>query len=127
MSHRYSIKYVIQTDFGKDDKGHTLEEIMKDKAENEEIGACDAFIFTSIIRPPEGGISMQLHGVDGQLPSKQLASSEVFKIWSMMSSTLAEDVELPEWQRFVCMDAFKKVCQMIEMAKAHSEKKLEAH
>lgn len=86
----------------------TREEIKDRLNTGEEIGACDAFIFVSIIRngfePYEGEKSFAFTSRDGfkdELNAK-IPSIEYFQVLTALADVLITDETIPDWQRHIC-------------------------
>jgi hypothetical protein len=73
-------------------------------------GGCDAMMVVSIIRGPDGAVSHAFPSRDGDT-GEELAPIELFKAWSALAHTLAEQADLPAWQKAIARDAFERVRQ----------------
>lgn len=106
-NHQYRLFYGV-ADGGEDEKH--LKERFGDDLGNY-IGACDAFIFASILYLEDGSYSLQYFSQDGRNNGKELNSNEIFKAWILLASNLMEKKDLPEWKRMLAemtLDGFKK-------------------
>lgn len=97
--HVYRIRYSVQ-------HGHFT------KADLRGDGGCDAMLVVSIIRGPDGSVSYAFPSRDGET-GEELAPVELFKAWSMLAHQLAEQPELPDWQRSIAVDAFAGVRETV--------------
>jgi hypothetical protein len=76
----------------------------------EGFGACDAVLFCSIIYPADGGLSIYFIGVDGRKDGEiqeNLEDREWFKVWTLLSSRLAESKTLSPDRKNICREAFE--------------------
>lgn len=101
MSYKYKIRYDYNVEYK--EEGFTKDEAGKK-------GLADALIFCSVLYPPDGSLSHLWGSTDGKEP---LSSNEIFKAFSTLASLLSEDKNLDEWQRYICKEAFDKVCEVI--------------
>ena len=104
----YALKYDITLDFN-DGKGFTREELQEMQDEGQDIGACDQLMLCSVISPSGEGFSLQIATYDGQNLGGPMKESEIFKIWSLLSSAISEDDSFTNWQRLIAKRAFESV------------------
>lgn len=78
----------------------------------EGFGACDAVLFCSIIYPADGSLSIYFIGVDGRKEGEiqeNLEDIEWFKVWTLLSSRLADSKTLGPDQKNICREAFESM------------------
>jgi hypothetical protein len=85
MEYKYSLRYELhheakENGFNKDDI-------------NEDQGLCDAFLFVSMIKMPEGGYSEHFISCDGRT-DKQLTDRDLFKHFCLLAMSLSESENL---------------------------------
>jgi len=74
----------------------------------EDIGATDAAIVISMLYPPDGSFSMALSTLDGRT-GKEVDDNELFKVWSMLSKTLAESKTLGPGKKAFASQVFEEI------------------
>lgn len=75
------------------------------------IGGCDALVLVSIIRdaqPHNGAKSFARISVDGYT-GEACPDTEVFQAFSAMAEALSESSNIPEWQKEIATDVFRKI------------------
>lgn len=115
----YALKYKISFDTNNNNgfKKREVEDFTKDDPDT---GAADALLLYSIIKPKSGEFSIAMLSVDGQNEGKPLSEIDLFKVWSLMASSLSKQAK-HEWQRFIAEEAFNKVRQVIASGKSRGE------
>ncbi len=53
------------------------------------IGAADALLIASLLRPPDGSLSVSFLNADPSTPDGRLDADEQFKVWVMLAANLA--------------------------------------
>jgi hypothetical protein len=91
--YKYSMRYTLKPEAKKD--GFTKEDAMKG------VGLCDAYLFVSILRPPDGSYSEYFFSNDGQKNGEELTDRDLFKHFCMLTMKLCKSENLIEWQKFV--------------------------
>ncbi len=104
MEHKYKIKYDIKYEVGN---------FSKDDIKESGSGGIDDFVLFSIIYPEDGSYSQTHFSLDGRT-GEVLYRNELWKLWSTLSSLLAESDELPYWKRFISETAFEMVRDVIK-------------
>jgi hypothetical protein len=75
-------------------------------------GACDAVLFCSMIYPKDGSFSVYFIGVDGRKEGEiqeNLEDIEWFKVWTLLSSRLADSKTLSPDRKNICREAFESM------------------
>lgn len=104
--HKYRIKYDIKVDCG---------EFTRDEIKKEGVGGCDAFIFFSIIYPEDGSYSQTFYSSDGRNEGRALGSSELWKVWAMMTKNLVDRKDdLPEWKYLIADSTMEMIWEMMK-------------
>lgn len=78
------------------------------KRQEEGFGACDAMLVASIIYPEDGSYSLQFMSQDGRT-GEDLTDLEMFKVWSMLSSRLAQSATLDPGRKMLCRVTFETI------------------
>jgi hypothetical protein len=89
----------------------TKKEMLEDPKRQDE-GAADAFVFVSILYPPDGSLSTMIFARDGR-NGKVLDDLEVFKVWTMIAKQLSESKSLSFNKQVFCQHVFKSIQQAI--------------
>lgn len=97
MTEKYAIKYNIDIQIH-EGEGFSKEDILREVKDNPNLGACDSIIFTSILKPKEGGFGAQSYCFDGKSKGKY-NPFDVFKAWLLLSYSLSKDKRLPDKHR----------------------------
>lgn len=119
-NHRYRLTYDVQPQ----PKGLLKEEVPKGKS------AADAIMMASIIYPEDGSLSVLFISRDGRpeaAPSHELAPHEIFKIWGMLASRLANNPALAAGQRALCESVWNVICEVVRGQKAEAEEPGSVH
>ena len=98
-------KYKIRYDFNVE---HKEEGFTKDEAG--EKGLADAIIICSVLYPEDGSLSHLWSSTNGK---ENLSSKELFKAFATLANMLSERKDIDDWQRYICKEAFEKVCEVI--------------
>ncbi len=99
--HKYKIRYDASIEYR--EEGFT-------KDEADEKGLTDALIICSVLYPEDGSLS---HLWLSDTGNGKMSSVEIFKAFSSLACMLSKDETLHDWQRYICEEAFNKVCQII--------------
>lgn len=100
MSHRYKMQYkAVHLP-----EGITGEQARADAMEG--LGSCDAMLLASIIYPEDGTLSILFIGYDGRT-NAELEDIEWFKVWTMLTSRLANSKTLSAEKRTFCSTVFE--------------------
>lgn len=100
MTQKYKITYKFERG------GVTKAEL--DARKDDELGACDAFLFCGVVEGPGGATNTLLVGADGRgEEATSMSADEIFKIWSLLAKRLADDPKLGEGRRRLCADVFE--------------------
>ena len=65
-------------------------------------GACDAFVFVSMLYQEDGSYSQQVATFDGRDRGEPLAPEELFKVWCLLATELSGREDLSEGRRDLC-------------------------
>ncbi len=101
--HKDKLRYKFETEPGE----WTKKDLTPDH------GMCDAFMFVSILYPADGSLSTQFSSVDGRNNGKMLEPKELFKMWIMLASNLAQLEGLDNARREFARMTFEAFCQMV--------------
>lgn len=85
MSKKYCLVYELGIAESLDE-GFSHDYVTKKAKENRDIGACDALLLASVVRPEEGGLSVDFHYKDPKMQGK--TDLELFKIWVLLGNSL---------------------------------------
>jgi hypothetical protein len=69
-------------------------------------GACDAFLFASVMNAPDGGNSVQFSSLDGQTKAP-LSFKETYDIWVRLAHALMNDLQGALGFRMLCQFVFE--------------------
>jgi hypothetical protein len=74
-------------------------------------GACDAFVFLSLLYPEDGSFSLKLITLDGRKGGEfpVMDSDEVWKCWAVLASMLSRDKTLHTEKREFCDLIFETI------------------
>ena len=100
MSYKYKMKYNLDNKAGE----YTKEQLIESGD-----GGCDAFIFVSMLFPPNGSFSCVVMGRDGRKESGELDDIDMHRVWLSMASHLSESKNIPDFHRFLAKQAFKSM------------------
>jgi hypothetical protein len=78
----------------------------------DEHGACTALVFASLVYPSDGSFSALVGSMDGRTGEK-LPAAEVWKTWTLMAKSLADDPTLSPNKRMLCQQVFDIVREAI--------------
>lgn len=100
--HDYRLSYSFEAD-----AGHFTKEQLKASGR----GGTDAWLFASILYPADGSLSVQFASRDGRSESGKddLDDTEWFKVWSMLTSRLAQSETLSAAKRDFCQAVFMSI------------------
>lgn len=90
--YKYSMRYTLLPENKKD--GFTKEDATDEK------GLCDAYLFVSMLSPPDGSYSELFMSHDGKT-NKELTDRDLFKHFGILTMRLARSENLLAWQKFV--------------------------
>jgi hypothetical protein len=90
--HKYRIKYEFTPEYG---------EFSGEEVKRANRGGCDAIIFHSILYPEDGTFSCKTFSIDGRKGGDDLSAIELFKVWMLLGSQLAESEELDQARRYM--------------------------
>src|SRR4051812_21388254 len=96
-------RYKLSYDVKHDTSGFTKEDLQREGR-----GGCDALIVHSIIRPADGSYSLASLSIDGD-HGGEVTIDEVFKVWTMLASTLADCDALTPGKRTLCQHVITAV------------------
>jgi hypothetical protein len=108
--HRYPLSYTLK----REDPPLT-----KDQIDTNEIGASDAVVILSMIYPEDGSFSLAIDSLDGRT-GDEVTDNELWKVWTMMASRLAESKTLSESKRSLAQELFACVATAIRAATAEA-------
>jgi hypothetical protein len=101
-------KYKIKLPMGPPQYG----EFPKSEFNRENTCGCDAFMYVSLLFPPDGSLSVVFAGMDGRT-QKDLGDNERWKIWLLLAKELSESEELSETKRAFCGGVFKVISEIL--------------
>lgn len=87
-------------------------------------GATDALIVFSLLYPEDGSFSTFFWSHDGRNGGEELDDSEIWKVWMMLTSRLANSKTLKGWKKQICistMDLIRRCMFSTEKDMLHGE------
>lgn len=104
-SHVYRTQYKLEPEHGE----FSAKEIKEKK-----LGGCDAFLFFSLIFPEDGSYSQTFFSFDGRNEGKALNSSDLWKVWAMMSKNLMDRKnDLSPAKYFIAEATFEMIKELL--------------
>jgi hypothetical protein len=99
---KWNMTYSLKVE--RKENGYSRKEVEKLSEQDEYLGACDALIFISIVRPAWGGKSILIIDKDGDLSQKRVPDYEMFMVMLTMAKKLLESDSLHLWQLVLCRE-----------------------
>jgi len=111
---KYALQYTFNI-FDNNGNGYTIQEATKINEDDKDFGFTDAFMCSSIIRPEEGGLSIEFFSRDGQNDNQELSSREYFKVWCSLCNFIieTEDGTCFDWQTKILKDCLEIVREKV--------------
>jgi hypothetical protein len=95
---------------------HRPEGIPREQIERDGLGAADAVILISIIRPEDGSLSTVITSLEGAT-GQEISDIELFKAWTLMAKRLSESKTLEPGKKALAGNVFEDVRQAILRAR----------
>lgn len=105
MKTKYKLKYIFSSE-SNNGEGFEREEIIKAADENPNIGACDTYMFISIINHDCGSKSM--NWFSGDVKNKEecsISNEDLFTVWAFLGKQIAER-DGKDWQKEIAEKAY---------------------
>lgn len=99
--YKYSLRYTLDSEVKK-------QGFEKKDAIDENHGLCDAYLFVSMIRPPDSSYSECFISHDSAT-DKELTDRDLFKHLCMLTMKLSKSESLLAWQKFVV----STICELL--------------
>lgn len=80
-------------------------------------GACHSIIVHSMLYQPDGSFSLLTVGTDGR-NDRDVEPNEMFKVWTLMASELADYDQLSPNKREFCKVVFESIADAIKKERA---------
>lgn len=105
----YALRYQWNTEFRKE--GYKKEDQLA-----VDYGLCDAFMFVSVLLPPDGSYSQMIISSNGKT-QQPMTDKEKFKVWMTLGLSLADEGKLKGWHKQMVDMMAKMVRKMFGRSK----------
>ena len=80
-------------------------------------GAADALFVGSVLRDPNGAVSYLFTSVDGDNDGKDLATSDMFRLWAILAHSLSKELEEGTGRQELCAEVHRVVSESLAKAR----------